>query len=362
MGVAMSRMSPPTKTKERNMKKNVILILLGVCILLLGSTASTVAQKKAGLSAAPELTIPIGARYTATSGANISSVSGIDAITWNPAGLDAGTGSSALFSYRAYIADISVSYAALSTKFEGVGSVGLSLRSFNIGSINVTTVDQPDGNGQVISPTFFTLGLTFSRQLSDRVAFGLNMNVVSEGFGTVSASGIAFDAGVQYKNLVGVEGLALGVAVRNIGTSMQFGGSGLWTQATDANSLRGLTQYKVEAASFQMPSVIDLGIGYTKPLDEDNSLRIVGAYENNNYGIDGYRVGGEYSFQNSIFVRAGYLYSTDPSGTVSIWQNYTLGAGVNLEKYAGVGVSFDYAYVPVKYFTANHMLDVRLQF
>lgn len=343
------------------MKKNVMLVVLSVCTFLLGTTAAF-AQKKAGLSAAPELTIPIGARYVATSGANISSVSGIDAITWNPAGLDAGQGSTALFSYRSYIADINISYAALSTKIEGVGSIGLSLRSFNIGTIDVTTETQPDGNGQQISPSYFTLGLSYSRQLSDRVSFGINMNVISEGFGGVSASGLAFDAGVQYKNLIGVEGLALGVAVRNIGTSMQYGGSALWVQANDPTSARGLTNYKVEAAVSQMPSVIDLGIGYTKPLDEDNSLRISGAYENDNYGIDGYRVGGEYAFQNSLFIRAGYLYSTDVSGTVSIFQNYTLGAGINLEKYAGVGISVDYAYVPVKYFSANHMLDVRLQF
>jgi hypothetical protein len=343
------------------MKKNLRLAIVCLYGLLLGAT-NMFAQQKAGLSAAPELTIPIGARYVATSGANIANVSGVDAITWNPAGLDAETGSNALFSYRSYIADINISYAALSTKLEGVGSLGLSLRSFNIGTINVTTETQPDGNGQVINPTFFTLGMTYSKQLSDRVSFGASINVVSEGFGGVSASGIAFDAGVQYRNLVGVEGLALGVAVRNIGTSMQYGGSGLWVQANDPNSARGLTNYKLEAASFQMPSVIDLGVGYTKPLDEDNSLRISGAYENDNYGIDGYRVGGEYAFQNSIFIRAGYLYSTDVSGTVSIFQNYTLGAGVNLEKYAGVGISMDYAYVPVKYFAANHLLDIRLQF
>ncbi len=343
------------------MKKNVMLIVLGVCTLVLGTTIA-LAQEKAGLSAAPELTIPIGARYIATSGANISNVSGVDAITWNPAGLDAGQGSAALFSYRQYIADIGISYAALSTKMEGIGSFGLSLRSFNIGTIAVTTVEQPDGNGEQISPSFFTLGVSYSRQLSDRVAFGVNVNVVSESFGNVAASGVAFDAGVQYKDLIGIQGLSLGVAVKNIGTSMQYGGSGLWVQATDPNSSRGLTYYKVEAASFQMPSVIDLGVGYTKPLDEENSLRVSAAYENDNYGIDGYRVGGEYSFQNSIFIRAGYLYSTDVSGTISIWQNYTLGAGINLQKYAGLGISVDYAYVPVKYFTANNLLDIHLEF
>ena len=138
-------------------------------------------------------------------GAGISSVNGTDAIAWNPAGLDGSENpTSALFSYRAYIADIGISYLAVGTRFEGFGSLGLSLRSFNIGTIPVTTEDQPDGNGQQLNPTFFTLGLTYSKQLSDRVSIGATTNLVSESFGGVSAMGVAFDVGVQYQNDAGL--------------------------------------------------------------------------------------------------------------------------------------------------------------
>lgn len=342
------------------MKRSLLAISL---IMTLGLSASlSFAQSRAGTSAAPELTIPVGARYVAMQGSPVAFVSGVDAIYWNPAGLDESSYSaSALFSYRKYIADMGVNYLAIGAK-TGFGSLGLTFRSFNIGTINVTTETQPDGNGEQISPTFFVGGLTYSKVLTDRISVGASINIISESFGRVNSSGVSFDAGVQYQDLIGVKGLALGVAVKNIGTAMQYGGSGLWVQANDPNTLRGLTYYKVEAATFELPSTIDIGIGYKRSLDDNNALQFSATFENNNFAIDQYRGGLEYSFMNTLFVRAGYMYSTDPSGTKSIFQNYTIGAGVDLAKISGLGISFDYAYVPVQYFSANHLFDLHLNF
>ena len=94
------------------------------------------------------------------------------------------------------------------------------------------------------------------------------MNLVDESFANVSASGIAFDAGIQYRNLGGLEGLSLGICVNNIGTPMQYGGSDLWVQANAADQARGLTYYKMEAASAEMPSIIQIGLGYNLKLVE----------------------------------------------------------------------------------------------
>lgn len=297
------------------------------------------------------------------SGSTISSTTGVNSIFWNPAGLDLGTqGTSAMFSYRAYIADIGINYLAVSSRFSGLGSLALTLRTFRIGEISVTTDDQTDGTGEIIDPTFFVFGLTYSKQLTDHVSIGATFNLVNESWASVGASGIAFDAGVQYQNLGGMQGLSLGVTVKNIGTSMQYTGAGLWVQATDPNSSRGLTYYKVEAGSFQMPSTIQIGLGYNKPLNDNSSLQVGGAFENDNYGTDQYRIGVEYSFMSSFALRLGYLFSKDQAGDKSIFQNYTLGVGVDLKKIMGVGIALDYAFVPVQYFSSNHLLDVRMSF
>jgi hypothetical protein len=347
------------------MKGSLLVISLTALML----TASSVfSQSRAGLSAAPELLIPVGAQYEAMAGSANAFVTGVDAIYWNPAGLDmSGTSGSALFSYRQYIAGIGVDYVAVGGNL-GFGSLGLSLRSFNIGTINVTTEDQPDGTGQQLSPTFFIGGLTYSKKLTDKISIGATVNLIEESFGSVSASAIGFDAGVQYQDLIGIKGLAIGVTVKNVGTDMQYGGSGLYVQATIPSANVGLSYYKLEAASFQLPSVIDIGLGYKKALDEDNAFEMMATYENNNYGIDEYRAGAEYNFMNTIAIRAGYVFSQtggafgSNAGTVSIFENWTLGAGIDLNKLTGVGISFNYAYVPVRYFGSNNMFDVRILF
>ncbi len=344
------------------------LLVIGLMLVGFGAT-SAFAQSRAGTSAAPELLIPVGAKYEATAGSANAFVTGVDAIYWNPAGLDMEKSvGGALFSYRQYIAGIGISYLAVGGRFGGLGSLALSIRSFNIGTIDVTTEDQPDGTGQQISPTFFTGGITYSKRLTDRISVGATVNLIDEGFGNVNASAVGFDIGVQYENLIGINGLGLGVAVKNVGTEMQYGGSGLYVQATIPSAGIGLSYYKVEAASFQLPSVIDIGLGYKKSLDHNNSLEVMGTFENNNFGIDEYRAGAQYDFMKTLAIRAGYLFSQtggafgSSAGTVSLFEGWSFGAGFDLSKLTGLGLSFDYAFVPARYFGANNLFDIHVAF
>ena len=337
---------------------------------MLTFAASTVfAQNRAGTSAAPELLIPVGAKYQATAGSANAFVTGVNAIYWNPAGLDMQKSvGGALFSYRQYIAGIGISYLVVGGRFGGFGSLAVSFRSFNLGTIDVTTENQPDGNGQQISPTYFIGGITYSKRLTDRISVGATVNYINEGFGDVSGTALGIDVGVQYENLIGIQGLGLGVSVKNIGSEMKYDGSGLWVQADVPSADIGLSYYKLEAASFQLPSVIEVGLGYKRTLDENNSLSIMGNFQNNNYGIDEYRAGAEYNFMNTVAIRGGYLFSqtvgafSSSAGNVSLFEGWSFGAGVDLSKMTGLGMSFDYAYVPARYFGANNMFDISVTF
>src|SRR5258706_4415899 len=80
---------------------------------------------KAGASAAPELLIPVGARSIALGGSSLATVSGIEALYWNPAGLDRSAhGANAMFSHMSYMANIGVEYVAVSNSFAGLGTLG----------------------------------------------------------------------------------------------------------------------------------------------------------------------------------------------------------------------------------------------
>lgn len=342
--------------------KRLILILL-----IVGFSAAEIfgsGQNRAGTAGAPELRIPVGARYLAMSGAAIANVSGLEAIYWNPAGVDvSSTDANAMFSYRQYIADMSMNFAAVSGRLGDLGSFGLSFRSLNIGDINVTTMDQPDGNGQIFSPSYFVIGLTYSKQLTDRITIGTNFNLISENIDKVSASGFGFDFGVQYNNLFDVQGFGVGVVVKNLGPSMTFSGNGTFILANDQSSSRGPTYYNFTAASAELPSEIGIGLSYMRHFDEQNSVMLSTSFQNNNFTYDDYKIGAEYNFKDLLFVRLGYLASFQSTEqTPNIWQNYTVGVGVNTKEFSDIDLSVDYAYVPAKYFDANNVFSLRFGF
>lgn len=336
-------------------------------ILILGFSVSETfgsGQNRAGTAGAPELRIPVGARYLAMGGSPIASVTGLEAIYWNPAGVDFNPAStSALFSYRSYIADMNMNFVALSGRMGDLGSIGISFRSLNIGDINVTTMDQPDGTGQIFSPTYFVLGLTYSKQLTDRIGVGANFNLINESIDRVSATTFSFDIGVQYKDVLEVKGLALGVVVKNLGAPIEYSGNGLYIQAENADADRGPTYYQIDAASAELPSELSIGLSYEKKFDEENSLTVSGAFQNNNYSYDDYKIGLEYSFKHILYVRGGYVFSPQSTDeTPNIFQDYTLGVGLNLKEFSGIDLSVDYAFVPVKYFDSNHVFALSLGF
>ncbi len=342
--------------------KRLLLILL-----ILGFSAVETfgsGQNRAGTAGAPELRIPVGARYLSMSGAAIASVSGLEAIYWNPAGVDlTATDANAMFSYRQYIADMSMNYAAVSGRLGDLGTIGLSFRSLNIGDIAVTTMDQPDGTGQIISPSYFVLGLTYSKRLTDRISIGTNFNVISENIDRASATGFSFDFGVEYNNLFGVEGFGVGVVVKNLGPTMTFSGNGTYVQANDQGSSRGPTYYQFDASSAELPSEIGIGLSYMRHFDEQNSVMVSAAFQNNNFTYDDYKFGLEYNFKELLYVRAGYLASFQATDlTPNIWQNYTVGVGVNTKEFSSLDLSVDYAYVPAKYFDANNVFSLRFGF
>lgn len=360
-------MNPFNKFLIYSEEKMIHLKKLLLVLLIIGMAGVEVfggGQNRAGTSGAPELRIPVGARYLSMAGSSISYVKGLESIYWNPAGVDLATSdANAIFSHRSYIADMSMNFVAASGRLGDIGSVGLSFRSLNIGDINVTTMDQPDGTGQIISPSYFVLGLTYSKQITDRISVGANFNLISENIDRVSASTFAFDFGVQYRDLFALSGFNLGVVVKNLGAPIKFDGNAMYVNAEDPNAQRGPTFLKIDAASAELPSEIAIGLSYHRNFDNDNSLTVSTTFQNNNYAYDDYRFGLEYSYRNLLYLRAGYLWapqSTD--NTPNIFQNYTVGVGLNLAEFSGLDLSVDYAYVPVKYFDANHVFALSFGF
>jgi hypothetical protein len=343
-------------------KKLKLLLKISLLAALLVVDVFASGGRRNGTAGAQELLIPVGARGIALNGAYISGIDGIESIYYNPAGLGASASSTeALFSYMSYIADIGVSYAAIATGFEGLGSIGFSIKSLNFGDIPVTTVEAPYGTGATFSPTYVVLGLTYANALTDRIRIGVNLNLVSEKIMRSSATGLSVDAGVQYNGIAEVEGLKLGVVLRNFGPQMSYDGPDLLRSAQDAGSVRGEQFYKIEGATFELPSQLEFGLAYEKRFATDYRFVLASSFQQSNFANDEYKVAGEFAFQETFFLRGGYSYMSEATD-INEEQIFgpTFGAGVKVN--AGFDIGIDYAYRVVEYFDANHVFALKITF
>lgn len=336
------------------MKKFLILLVI-TSIPFIGYAGD--ATRK-GTSGADELLIPVGARSIATGGAFISTITGVEAIFYNPGGLDLMNGSEAMFSYMNYIADINISYFALGTKLGDLGSIALDYKSVDFGDIPVTTFENPDGTGQTYSPAYLVVGLTYSKVLTDRVSAGTSVKFVHEGIMNTSANGWALDFGVQYRFK---SNLAIGAAIKNIGSNMRYTGEDLKVKTNVPGSALGSGSgvYEADTEPFQIPSYFELSASYVAQINEQNSFQMASFFRNNNNLEDLMGVGAEYAFMNTFFIRGGYNFLLE--NNADYIYDFTAGAGINYEMAGGVDLVFDYAYRNVKEFSApNHIFTVKI--
>jgi opacity protein-like surface antigen len=337
--------------------KKIFLLFLSV-LLFATVYAGDVSRK--GTTGAEQLLIPVGARGIATGGAFISTLTGLEAIYYNPAGLDISKQTEAMFSYMSYIADINISYFAAGTHLGDFGSLALSIKTLDVGDIPVTTNDFPDGTGETYSPSFLTMGVTYSKLLTDRISIGTNLKFISETIENTSAFGFALDAGVQYRFS---QQVSIGAAVKNIGGNMVYGGQGLRQSTGVPGSQPGAPNatYEVVAEPFQIPSYFEMSAAYMYDFNEDNNFMLASTYTANNSLEDRMHFGLEYGFLQTFFLRGGYnlLVENNDQSTFGM----TFGAGLNYNFADGMGLAFDYAFREVKEFpTSNHIFTVKMWF
>ncbi|MBA4250964.1 MAG: hypothetical protein C0425_08015 [Chlorobiaceae bacterium] len=338
------------------MKKINLLVL--ILFLAVQTFAGDVSRK--GTTGADQLLVPVGARSIATAGAFLANTTGVEAIYFNPAGVCLSQNSEVMFSYMTYIADINVSYFAAAANLGEIGTFGLSFKGFDFGEIPVTTNDAPDGTGATFSPAFYTVGLTYSKIVTDRVAIGVNAKLIHEGIMSTSANGAAFDFGVQYRFS---PVLSLGVTLKNLGSNMSYSGQDLQQKTVVPGALPGtrLGSFMPVTEEFQLPSYFELSLAYDYEINEQNNILVGSTFRSNNAMEDQILLGLEYNFMNNFFLRSGYNMLVENQAQSIYGLNF--GAGVKYDFQEGMNIAIDYAFRDVKDFpTANHIFTVKLGF
>jgi hypothetical protein len=349
-------------------KKIVFHIALLLCVMAFTIVSIAGTGRRMGTAGAQELLIPVGSVGTALGGANLANVSGIEALYWNPAGLShTESTAEAMFSHMQYIADIDVNYVAGQFVASALGSFGVSVKSLTFGDIPVTTNANPDGTGEIYSPAFITFGLAFSRAMTDKIYFGTHAKLVSEKIMSETATGIAFDFGLQYDTGTGVKA---GVTLKNIGSNMTFNGNDLEIFTGDISD-RPDTEgenTRIPLASFELPATFEMGISYDYRLGEMNRFTFMGSFMNNNFAMDEYRLAGEYALNDMFFLRGAYVIGYDAdddkfrtADSNSYLWGPSFGGGFNLQL-GNMNLYLDYAYRLAELFDNNQWFSFRIAF
>lgn len=344
------------------MKLSLIkIIMIVLAVLFVVNITQAGPRKKVGTSAAPELLIPVGSVGTSLLGSNLSYTSGVDAMYWNPAGLSSikSTNAEVMFSHVTYFADMKLEYITAGAKVGNLGVVGLGIKSLNVGEFEQTTETQPEGTGKFFNPTYLTANLSFARQMTDKIRFGTNIKVISEDLADVQSTGFNFDFGIQY--IGGETGLTFGIAIKNLGPSMTFNGSGLDRQIEGENGQ--VSTQRVVLQDFDMPTSLDLGIAWGK-MFKDHGVNISGSFTNNSFTSDEVKFGLEYNFRNIFYARGSYNILTNKESGQD-WSIFGPAIGAGLHYPVGtVNIGFDYAYrfMTEESLGSNHFFTINLGF
>lgn len=312
-----------------------------IIIFIFLTAASAFGQSKIGSTAAPFLNIGVGPRAISMGGAFTATANDISALYWNPAGASRSSTNEAIFTHSTWFADINYEWAAAMVKLGDAGTVGLNLTYLNYGEMEITTLAEQDGTGQMFSANDLSLGLTYAYNLTDRFSLGGTVKYVQQKIWNSSASAFAVDLGVLF--LSDIYGLRIAATITNFGTGMRMDGQDLLVQHDiDPNNYGNNDQIlaSLRTDEFPLPLTFRIGLAMDVVNIEQHRLTLAVDALHPNDNDESINIGGEYMFNNLIAFRLGYksLFLSNSE------EGFTAGVGLNYDFASDFGVRVDYAY------------------
>ncbi|HIP31828.1 MAG TPA: PorV/PorQ family protein [Crocinitomicaceae bacterium] len=290
-------------------KIKVGAVLFGIIAGSFSSFAGN--EDRVGSAGAGHLLVNPWARSTGNGGAGIATVSGLEASFLNIAGVSFTDKTQIKYSYTNWMgsAGIGLNSAGIAQRVSESGVVSLSIQSMNFGDVEITTVNNPEGNIGFFSPRANVFNIGYSQTFSSSISGGINFKVISESIANLKATGIGIDAGIRY--VTGEQDqMKFGITLRNVGPTMKYKGDGLATQA-DLESNGNIATLQQRTATYELPSLLAIGAAYDFIFDEKNKLNVAFGFTANSFSSDQFALGLDYGMTTeklAFNLRAGYVY------------------------------------------------------
>jgi hypothetical protein len=313
-------------------------LLVFTSVLIIGNVY---AQNKVGTTAAPFLGIGAGPEAIGMGGAFTAVANDPSALYWNPAGISRTGKTGVLMEHTNYLVGTSYNYFAGVVAFDEDNAIGVSVTDLDYGSEDVTTVEAPDGTGEQWSALDLAVGLTYSRNLTDRFSIGGTVKMINQRIWRESATGWALDAGLLY--ITPFNNLKIGMEIANFGTDMRMSGQDLYI-SHDPDPTKAGNNPDIPAEyytdTFPLPLLFRIGLAMDVLQLQDNIVTVaVDALHPNDNG-QSVNVGAQYVWNKMIYARAGYK----SLGTPNSEEGLTFGFGLAYDINYSLTLKVDYAY------------------
>ncbi len=322
-------------------------------IFLFGFTTINYAQKDhVGTSVANFLKIGIGGKAVAMADAFTAISDDPTALFWNPGGIGFQKQLAMNFSYAQWIFETNSSFFGVIVPMGDVGTFGVSINSFSSGDIEETTITKPHGTGRVFDASDISIGVSYSRMLTDRFSAGITLKYMEENLSLESSSAFAVDLGSIF--ILDFDyNLRLGLVISNLGSNMKLSGLDLEKNITTENSK--LVEAQLKTYDWSLPLTFRVGLA-SDIISTDNHRLTVAAEVNDARDYKAREnIGIEYGFNNMFFLRGGYKFNYDE-------ETYSVGLGINYFLEGIGGLIVDYSLSDMNRLGQINRLSVGLSF
>ncbi len=336
--------------------------MLGIT-LIFGLFQYAAAQQfaKVGTAGTQFLKIGAGARNVGMGNACIAVVTDASSVFWNTGALAKVQNYSVFLSHIQWIADIQLNAFSVAKSFPGIGTFAVSGLFLGSGEMDVTTYQFQEGTGETFSKNDMSIGISYSRYLTDKFSFGGTVKYLREDYGTVNdltgddevASVMAFDVGALYQT--GFKSLRMGISIQNFGPEMKIPGKYKDIIGFDSKTQTYTTEPADDYRPYHIPLLFRAGVAMEVIETSKNVITLAADLVHLNDNVEQVDLGAEYWFNKLVAVRAGYVHNNDTA-------RFSAGGSLNLSLSQLGSASLDYSYSDFGVLDYVNQMSITFQF
>lgn len=330
-----------------------------MALLALAIPAAAPAQTKVGTTFGQFLMIEPGARAAGMGNAGVALDRGVGGVYFNPASIARAERWALEFSHADWLAGIRYDHVAAGAPLGRWGNLYGQVTSLGSGDIEVRTVAQPLGTGELYSVSNVALGLGYALAITDRFAVGGQITWLQETIWNSSASTATLGVGTLYR--VSERGLSIGASLSNFGTDAAYDGRDLriyYDQNPDIAGDNGALPGTALTDHFAVPVLFRVGLGYPLRLAPRwrAALALDAFHPSDN--TESMSAGAELAYRDLFAVRAGYQNLFLQDSEVGL----TLGLGLAGDFDQALDYRLDYAWAEHGRLGSTHRFSLGIGF